>query len=394
MYSRGGQRAQDAQGLPRRGRRAGHPARRLDVHRNDGTLMSTLAGEFWVCGQCRSINNAGAKQCYNCRTPKRSGGRGSRRDRPDHQGPGPRRIGLPEFRSSRWAALLASILILVVAVMQIVQWNLVATLGDQMLGGIDPTEDQLAYIEQGRDPRLRDRPPGADRVVALAESDCDVDAGARPGLSSGEWPDGVRRELHPDLQPLPRASDRARRRPSPRARRSSRGEALIFAAWIGLVGGFIVPARPGILRRRYPDGRRRSAGSATGLVLVGAIFLVVLIWWIEGRIATAGARSSSPEEEPGRPRHSTASCRQQPGWRHRSSPTSYPRGRRSRPPGLGRDGWPPSRNRHRRPASRPAAAFSLPPRRRRAGGRPDRSNPTDRRRACRRNRDHRPNPSP
>jgi len=32
--------------------------------------VSTLAGDFWVCGDCRSINNAGARQCYNCRTPR------------------------------------------------------------------------------------------------------------------------------------------------------------------------------------------------------------------------------------------------------------------------------------------------------------------------------------
>ena len=58
VYSRGRPRAQDTQGLPRRRGRPGDPARRLDLHGDDGTLMSALAGDFWVCARCRSINNA------------------------------------------------------------------------------------------------------------------------------------------------------------------------------------------------------------------------------------------------------------------------------------------------------------------------------------------------
>lgn len=244
--------------------------------------MSTLAGEFWVCGQCRSINNAGAKQCYNCRTPKDRAAVDPAEIDPTTKGQ-VREIGLPDFRSSRWAALLASILILVVAVMQIVQWNLVATLGDQMLGGIDPTEDQLAYISRvgilafgiallaliawslwlsrtvTSMPALGLGYPAASGLMAFVENFI-------PIFNLFRVPAIVRDVVH-RLEP-----------------RSSRGEALIFAAWIGLVGGFIVPRVLGFF-----IGDIRTAvvvsGIATGLMLVGAIFLVALIWWIEGRIA-------------------------------------------------------------------------------------------------------------
>jgi hypothetical protein len=70
-----------------------------------------------------------------------------------------------------------------------------------------------------------------------------------------------------------------------------RGEALIFAAWIGLLGGFFIPRIGGFLNAFAADtvngyvwNQVVVQGVSTGLVLLGAIFLVVLIWWIEARI--------------------------------------------------------------------------------------------------------------
>jgi len=31
--------------------------------------MAGGEADIWVCGDCRSVNNLRAKQCYNCRTP-------------------------------------------------------------------------------------------------------------------------------------------------------------------------------------------------------------------------------------------------------------------------------------------------------------------------------------
>ena len=69
--------------------------------------MSTLAGDFWVCGDCRSINNAGARQCYNCRTPRDRAAVDPESIDPSSHGP-LRRIELPAFKGSRWAAVCES----------------------------------------------------------------------------------------------------------------------------------------------------------------------------------------------------------------------------------------------------------------------------------------------
>ena len=86
---------------------------------------------------------------------------------------------------------------------------------------------------------------------------------------------------------------------------SLRGEALIFAAWIGLLGGYLVPRLTGYLElfgaATLEEAVRRTLivqSIATALVVVGATFLVALIWWIERRIARR--RAAQLEAEPGR----------------------------------------------------------------------------------------------
>ena len=265
--------------------------------------MSTLAGEFWVCGECRSINNAGAKQCYNCRTPKDRAAVDPETIDPSTHGK-LREIALPEFRWSRWAALLASILILVVAVMQIVQWNLVATLGDQMLRGIDATEDQFVYIGSVGFLAL-----GIALLALIAWSLwLSRTVASMPALGLG-YPaaSGLMAFVENfipffNLFRVPAIVRDVVRRLEPKA---GRGEALIFAAWISLLGGYIVPRVLGF----FIDDLRTAvtvSGIATGLTLVGAVFLVALIWWIEGRIARrraaqlaeAPAVETTPTEQP------------------------------------------------------------------------------------------------
>jgi hypothetical protein len=84
----------------------------------------------------------------------------------------------------------------------------------------------------------------------------------------------------------------------------TRGESLIFAAWIGIFGGFLVPRVLGFLTSDL-DSVVTVTGIGTGLSVIGAVFLVVLIWWIEGRIlkrrqeqlAAAGDASAPGEAE-------------------------------------------------------------------------------------------------
>ena len=240
--------------------------------------MSTLAGDFWVCGDCRSINNAGARQCYNCRTP---------RDRAavdpttiDPARPGKlRKVELPGFESSRWAAVLATILIIAVAVLQVIQYNLVATLLGQT---VDPTEEQIQYV-------------GSVGIVAFGIALLALIAWSlwlsrtvtsMPALGLGYPPTNGMMAFVENFIPIlnlfrvPAIVRDVVRRLEPSA---GRGEALIFAAWIGLLGGYLVP-RVFSWFARDTDTLVRVAGIGTGLVLVGAIFMVVLIWWVERHI--------------------------------------------------------------------------------------------------------------
>src|SRR4029079_10428159 len=85
-------------------------------------------------------NNAGARQCYNCRTPRDRAAVDPESIDPSSHGP-LRTIELPAFTGSRWAAVLASILILAVAVMSIVQFSLGRQLVDYQERGIATAED-------------------------------------------------------------------------------------------------------------------------------------------------------------------------------------------------------------------------------------------------------------
>lgn len=71
--------------------------------------MAGIDADIWVCGECRSINHLRAKQCYRCRTPRDL----AAVDPTQIEGTGHgrlREIALPEFRSTRWPAVLASAL--------------------------------------------------------------------------------------------------------------------------------------------------------------------------------------------------------------------------------------------------------------------------------------------
>ena len=251
--------------------------------------MSTLAGEFWVCGQCRSINNAGAKQCYNCRTPKDRAAVDPATIDPTTKGQ-VREIELPEFRSSRAIAALASILILAIALMQAYNTIIASTLINQQIEGTPTTADQLQFVASmailtlgigalaligwslwlsrtvSAMPALGLGYPAADGFMAFVENFI-------PGFNLFRVPAIVRDVVH-RLEPLP-----------------SRGDALIFAVWIALLGGFFVPRIAvllfGVTAASAPDTLRRYLtieAIAMGFVVVGAIFLVALIWWVEARI--------------------------------------------------------------------------------------------------------------
>jgi hypothetical protein len=279
--------------------------------------MSTLAGEFWVCGDCRSINNAGARQCYNCRTPRDRAAVDPSEIDPSTHGR-LREIELPEFRASRWAAMLATVLILAVAVLQVVQFNVSAALIDQILGGTAGTLEQLVYV-------------GSVGILAFGVALLALIAWAlwlsrtvtsMPALGLG-YPaaNGMMAFIENfipilNLYRVPAIVRDVVRRLEPKTggdETMTRGEALVFAAWISIFAGYLIPR---VLSFFTSDLRTlvTISGIGTGLVVVGAIFLVVLIWWIEGRIlrrrethlaegpgAAVKAAEASPTDEPATP---------------------------------------------------------------------------------------------
>ena len=252
--------------------------------------MGALDGNIWVCAECRSINNEGAKQCYNCRTPRdlaavdpatiQGTGHGKLRD-----------IALPPFHSPRPYAVLASIAILATAGTQVIHTLNFTRLVLQDLGGTAATDEQLRFMSMiglvtlaigltalvlwslwlsravTAMPALGLGYPAATGTTAFVEN-------FLPGLNLLRVPAIVRDVV---------------RRVEPG---SGRGEALIFAAWIGLLGGFVVPRVFGFINGISAETEEAALrtqltiqGISIGLVLVGAIFLVALIWWIEERIA-------------------------------------------------------------------------------------------------------------
>jgi hypothetical protein len=252
--------------------------------------VGALDGNIWVCAECRSINNEGAKQCYNCRTPRdlaavdpatiQGTGHGKLRD-----------IALPPFHSPRPYAALASIAILATAGIQVIYTLDFTSLVIQGLDGTPATDEQLRFMGTiglvtlaigvialvlwslwlsravTAMPALGLGYPAATGLTAFVEN-------FLPGLNLLRVPAIVRDVV---------------RRVEPG---SSRGEALIFAAWIGLLGGFVVPRVFGFVNGISAETEEAALrtqltiqGISIGLVLVGAIFLVALIWWIEERIA-------------------------------------------------------------------------------------------------------------
>jgi hypothetical protein len=240
---------------------------------------------IWVCAVCHSVNKIGAKQCYKCRTPK---------DRaafdPLTEDIGSRTVSLPDFEPSRPYAMVATVLILVIGVLHAINSLVGVTIilreveGDLLsdeeiinFGVIGLATFGIALIALTGwafwlSKAVRTMPalglgyPAANGLMAFVENFI-------PVLNLWRVP-AIVRDIVQRLEPG-----------------ESRGGTLISAAWVGLIAGYLLPRFGGFVN---------SLGSETfegyvrnlviiqllslGLVLTGSIFLVVLIWWIEGRI--------------------------------------------------------------------------------------------------------------
>ena len=241
---------------------------------------------IWVCANCRSVNKLRAKQCYNCRTPKDRAAVDPLTE--DVRG---RTVALPEFHSSRPYAILASVLILVIGVVQAFNSLVGATLVLRAIEGDVPAEAEIvntgilglttlgigiialiawaAWLSKAVRvmPALGLGYPAANGLMAFVES-------LIPVLNLWRVP-AIVRDIVVRLEP-----------------KESKGGALIFAAWIGLITGYLLPRFStwfNVFTAEDFDNYVRNQVLvqliAAGLVLTGSVFLVVLIWWIEGRIS-------------------------------------------------------------------------------------------------------------
>ncbi len=258
--------------------------------------MAGTDADIWVCGECRSVNNLRSKQCYHCRTPRDV----AAVDPAEIEGTGHgklREIALPEFRPSRRAALLASALLIFLPVMQIV-----STIADAVLFG-RILEDPALLNDPAFGQSVESLVAGSIAIATLGVALLALTAWAfwlsrvvvsMPALGLGYPPtDGLMAFVENFLPGLnlfrvPAIVRDVIRRLDPA---SIRHEALIFVAWIGLLGGYLVP-RFTVYLDLFGSGTLEEAvqetlvvqAIATAMVVIGATFLVVLIWWIETRV--------------------------------------------------------------------------------------------------------------
>jgi hypothetical protein len=252
-----------------------------------------MATNVWVCGACRSINQPREQRCYKCRTPRELA-----RVDPDSlvvAGVGaaqpvvdPKAV-VGTYRSSGDRAFAAQVLIIVTVIVtaasKIVGADVVSRVIDGEVAGADANATLLAllggagfvsavaaviawsaWLSRVVDniPALGLGWPNVTPSAAFIES-------FLPGVNLFRVP-AIVRDVVGKLEGGPR------------------GDALIAAAWLGLVGGVIVPRFA-----RYVSGPLTlESGDAAatvgllagqvglGLTIVGAIFLIVLIRQVDG----------------------------------------------------------------------------------------------------------------
>src|SRR5919198_1029140 len=217
-----------------------------------------MASNVWVCGACRSINQPREQRCYKCRTPRELA-----RVDPDSlvvAGVGaaqpvvdPKAV-VGTYRSSGDRAFAAQVLIIV---------TVIVTAASKIVGAVIAWSAWLSRVVDNI-PALGLGWPNVTPSAAFIES-------FLPGVNLFRVP-AIVRDVVGKLEGGPR------------------GDALIAAAWLGLVGGVIVPRFA-----RYVSGPLTlESGDAAatvgllagqvglGLTIVGAIFLIVLIRQVDG----------------------------------------------------------------------------------------------------------------
>jgi hypothetical protein len=258
----------------------------------------------WVCGSCRSINQPREGRCYRCRTPRELveadpetlivAGAGSTSTEIVR----PRGV----YSGSGGLAFLAQVLIVAAIVITVISSVLGADLVGRLLDGDaaagDAASTTVAIIGGGGlvvggaalvafavwlSRVVRNVPIVGLGWTNLTPNQALFEA-VIPGVNLYRVP-AVLRDIVNRLEP------------------GGRGEALIAGAWLGLVGGvllprvlswaivFIVGSLEEFISMRVLVGQL-----ALGLTVAGAIVLIILIQWVETRMQQ---RAADPATAPG-----------------------------------------------------------------------------------------------
>jgi hypothetical protein len=263
--------------------------------------MTGKGGDVWICGACRSVNPRRETRCYSCLTP-----RGIAKvdaaalpvygDVASVTG-----AALPRYRSSRIRALIARNIVLLallaIAFAGVLQADTVSFLAfrefemltgpDELLRAVTGARIVLvaiAFVAFGR---------WLSRVVANV-----------PALGLGYTQVSPRLAFIECLIPVWNLFrvPAIIRDVMDRLEAGNRGNALMVAAWTGIVGGIALPwllfAAVAYLFPRTVRSNLELLNQATtflaqlgvGLILAGGVFLVLMIGWLDRRMAERAQR--------------------------------------------------------------------------------------------------------
>ena len=248
-----------------------------------------MADEVWACSACRSINKPKAKACYKCRTPRDIAGVAPSEVSLGANQPTPT-LARPPFHSTRGYALIACVLVLAVAALRVVSLVSVAPLIEAVIGGSKITEADLATAST-----LGFTSIGVTLLTVLVWAFwLSRVVTVMPALGLGYPPSTGTTAFVECLIPIynffrvPAILRDVTRRIAPA---DPRGNTLIAAAWIGLIGSFLLDRIGGFVigltAPSLSEALSRSlvlSAICAALAVVGAGFLVYLTAWIEAGI--------------------------------------------------------------------------------------------------------------
>jgi hypothetical protein len=266
--------------------------------------MSRAGQEPWVCGACRSINEFKSQRCYKCRTPRELGeadvsqlitaGAGAS-EATVTAAQAARTAALGGYRSSDARAALTQCLLAGTAILAVIGSVAGADLlGKAILGDTETVqEDAPVVVAIG----LAVYAAAAATLISWAAwLSRVVDNVPKIGLG---WPNvspgqAMLENFLPgwNLLRVPAILRDVVTRLEPEG---SRGNMLIAVAWLGLVGGVLLPYAARWFLRFVPMEEEASVTAAVivaqlalGVTIAGIVFLIMLIRHIEaGMRATA-----------------------------------------------------------------------------------------------------------